>query len=299
MKPLSPKTRHIVTRTVYIVCDIVLWGAGLAALYILALYTVFDTFHTPSTSMYPTLLPGDHGYVNKLKLGGRSFDIFAAHTGKPYTVRRMPGYGHLERNDVVVFNAPYRDSSDTIVMNTSLYYCKRVVAVAGDTLEIADCRYRVRGYDGPLGDTDRQDLLAQYVEQFSTATPDKTQWPGWMRCLPYDSVIHWTVADMGPLLVPAEGTTVTLDRDNYVIYRKYIEWETGRRLEWHDTTAVADGTPVPSYTFTENYCFAAGDNAIDSKDSRYWGLLPEKFIVGVASFIIGATDKTRLLKPIK
>ena len=42
---------------------------------------------------------------------------------------------------------------------------------------------------------------------------------------------------------------------------------------------------TPAYTFRENYCFAAGDHAIDSQDSRYLGLLPEKFIVGVAQFV--------------
>ncbi len=68
-------------------------------------------------------------------------------------------------------------------------------------------------------------------------------------------------------------------------YRKYIEWETGRKAEWRDGVARIGGVKTPAYTFRENYCFAAGDHAIDSQDSRYWGLLPEKFIVGVAQFV--------------
>ena len=34
----------------------------------------------------------------------------------------------------------------------------------------------------------------------------------------------------------------------------------------------------------------AGDKSVNSKDSRYWGLLPEDYIVGKATFIWKSTD---------
>lgn len=39
---------------------------------------------------------------------------------------------------------------------------------------------------------------------------------------------------------------------------------------------------IREYRFQENYYFVAGDKAENSQDSRYWGLLPEPFIVGRA-----------------
>ena len=42
---------------------------------------------------------------------------------------------------------------------------------------------------------------------------------------------------------------------------------------------------IQEYRFMENYYFMGGDNMENSKDSRYWGLLPEPYIVGVATRI--------------
>ena len=42
---------------------------------------------------------------------------------------------------------------------------------------------------------------------------------------------------------------------------------------------------IQEYRFMENYYFMGGDSMENSKDSRYWGLLPEPYIVGVATRI--------------
>ena len=42
---------------------------------------------------------------------------------------------------------------------------------------------------------------------------------------------------------------------------------------------------ITDYRFKENYYFTTGDNVMNSQDSRYWGLLPEPFIVGRAIYI--------------
>ena len=70
---------------------------------------------------------------------------------------------------------------------------------------------------------------------------------------------------MGPFLIPGKGVSVNLDYKNWLLYRRYIEWETKRKLKWQDSIAIMDNRPVYDYTFTEDYCFAAGDHAIDSK----------------------------------
>lgn len=219
-------------------------GVGL---YWLIQITTACSFHTPSGSMSPTLLPDESGLVNKWKMGARIFNIFDAIEGKSYEIRRLPGYGRLERGDVIVFNYPYLDSyrkRDSIAMNLATYYCKRAVAVAGDTLEIRNCFYHVRGNSDTLGVASEQETLQRYVREFSRENPDPRSWPAWMRCCPRDSVVGWTVRDMGPFIIPAIGMSVNLDYKNWLLYRRYIEWETKSKLNWQDSTAIIDDKPI-------------------------------------------------------
>ena len=47
---------------------------------------------------------------------------------------------------------------------------------------------------------------------------------------------------------------------------------------------------IQEYQFKEDYYFVTGDKVMNSKDSRYWGLLPKKFIVGKATLIWKSVD---------
>lgn len=289
--------KSLIILIIWIVCAL----AGLYLAYWAVQITTACSFHTPSGSMYPTLQPDESGLVNKWKMGARIFNIPAAIDGRPFEVYRLPGYGKLERGDVIVFNFPYLDSDkhrDSIAMNFITYYCKRAVAVAGDTLEIRDCFYHVRGCPDTLGVASEQSRLQHYVRDYARRNPDRSEWPSWMKCSPRDSMFGWTVSDMGPLVIPAKGTHIDLSRREWLLYRRYIEWETGKKLLWQDSVAVIDGKPIKNYTFTEDYCFAAGDHAIDSKDSRYFGLVPEKFIVGTAGIRWKSPVRSRLFKAI-
>ena len=290
---------RLTDRIVNIAYRTVMGGVLLILLYWLLQVTTACSFHTPSGSMTPTLLPDESGLVNKWKLGARIFNVLDAAKGKPYEIKRLPGYGKLERGDVIVFNYPYADSDknrDSIVMNLGTYYCKRAVAVSGDTLEIRDCHYHVRGCADTLGVAAEQEALRRHMAEQAAREPDAGKWPGWMRCHPKDSTINWTIRDMGPLVIPHAGMRIDLDRRNLLIYRRYIEWETKQRTEWKDPVALLGGKPTKTYVFKENYCFAAGDHVIDSKDSRYFGLVPEKFIVGTAGILWRTKDRQRIFK---
>lgn len=288
-------------RIIDIASNVILTAFAAVAMYVVVQVTTTCSFHTPSGSMTPTIHPNESGLVNKWKLGARIFNINDALEGKPYTIRRLPGYGKLERGDVIIFNYPYADQGsrcDSISMNLAVYYCKRAIAVAGDTLEIRDSFYHVRGCSDTLGVAEEQRNLQLVMRQQAEEEPDISKWKGWMRCFPKDSIFGWTIKEMGPLLIPGKGIEIKLDYRNWLLYRKYMEWETGKRIEWKDSAAFIGNNQIKSYKFAEDYCFAAGDHAIDSRDSRYFGLVPEKFIVGTAGIIWNPDTRNRLFKPI-
>lgn len=87
---------------------------------------VVQAFKIPSGSMLPTLLIGDHLLVNKF-----SYGVKLPVTGTVLWSRPGP-----ERGDVIVFRFP-RDRS--------LDYIKRVVAIAGDTIEVRNKQVFVNG----------------------------------------------------------------------------------------------------------------------------------------------------------
>jgi signal peptidase I len=92
-------------------------AAVLALLVLLLAVLVSEPFTVRSSSMAPTLHTGDQILAERL----------------------TPRFGHLERGDLVVFRAPA----------TRALLVKRVVALAGDRVGLADGRLVVNGHRRP------------------------------------------------------------------------------------------------------------------------------------------------------
>ncbi|HHB76837.1 MAG TPA: signal peptidase I [Desulfobulbus sp.] len=87
---------------------------------------IVQAFKIPSGSMLPTLQIGDHLLVNKFIYGVKV----------PFSGRVLIPIKNPRPNDIVVFKFP---------KNPKLDYIKRVIAVAGDTVEIRNKRIFVNG----------------------------------------------------------------------------------------------------------------------------------------------------------
>ena len=141
--------------------------------------------------------------------------------------------------------------------------------------EIRGGWYRIRGVDGPLGNPSAQREIA--------LLPDSGARGVVMETYPWDKRLGWTVKEFGPLAVPRRGQTVRMDRTACLLYRPLVGWEQKRPLHTDSLGRVLLGDSlIDRYTFRENYYFVGGDKALNSQDSRYWGLLPEAYIVGRA-----------------
>lgn len=241
-----------------------------------------DQFVVPSESMLPTLAPGDRILVNKLIVGARIYKKFDFSEGAALHSFRLPGFRKVRVNDIVVFNVPQGYDRDKIEFRINYVYAKRCIGTPGDSVSIRNGRFRNNHWSGPIGDTVQQQVLARM--------PDSLFSPYVLRSMPFDdSLFGWTIKNMGPLYVPRAGDSIPLDLRHFKLYRQVIEYETGKKLSF-ENGARLDGIPVCGYTFRKNYYFFCGDNAPNSKDSRYWGFAPEEFIIGVVNRISYSQD---------
>jgi signal peptidase I len=100
---------------------------------------IVEPFRIPSGSMLPTLLIGDHLFVNKFVYGPKI----------PFTDERLPGLREPERGDIIVFTVA-RNGNDTFPADRHPDYpreefVKRIIGLPGDRVEARDDRIFVNG----------------------------------------------------------------------------------------------------------------------------------------------------------
>lgn len=259
---------------------------GIVVIWVLLQVTTIATFRIPSDSMEPTLLAGDNILVNKWVMGGRIFNIWDAIDGKEVKISRLPALGKIKRNDVLVFNFPYPARWDSIGLNLMSYYVKRCVALSGDTFEIKKAHYRVRGCETSLGNVESQDALMRMA-----ANGTEKDYGIVMSGYPYNGLVNWDIINFGPLYLPARGDDIEMNPKHVALYRNAIEWEQNKKLLLRGDTVLLNDSVIRNYRFKENYYFMTGDKVMNSQDSRYWGLLPEPFIVGKAVRVWKSVDR--------
>jgi signal peptidase I len=146
--------------------------------------SVVEAFWVPSGSMLPTIQIGDHLFVNKLAYG--------MHVDVPFLNRALviTQWRPLKRGDIIVFVSPVDRKTDLI---------KRVIAVAGDTVEIRNKRLFINGQevaDPNANFTDRTNRYSAPRDNFGPVTvpPGKFFVMGDNRDQSYDSR-YWGFAD--------------------------------------------------------------------------------------------------------
>lgn len=156
----------------------------------------------------------------------------------------------VERGDVMVFRYPPKPNLD---------YIKRVIGLPGDEIAYLNKQLTINGQPAPktpLPDFFEEDSL-RYIKQFEERIPlgDKPE-------VSVTSMrLHRLLNDADrPAFVPGADEFMFKDNCRYT-----VEGVTCK---------------VP-----EGHYFMMGDNRDNSLDSRYWGFVPEKNIVGKAFFV--------------
>jgi len=212
-----------------------------------------EPFRIPSGSMMPTLLVGDFILVNKFAYGLRL----------PVLNKKFVEIGEPERGDVVVFRYPN---------DPRIPYIKRVIGLPGDEM-VYDHVNKTLYINGVLVAQEKQETYIGVgagsnmtgAERRIETLPNEVKHqvlvrPELGRLLPF--VWENDKDKMNALDVQSLRQMPTLPFD---LQKKM------RRLQ-------IDKIPAGQY-------FVLGDNRDNSRDSRFWGLVPEENLVGKAFFI--------------
>ena len=319
--------------------------AVFAATFIRWVY--MEAYVIPTSSMESNLLVGDFLFVSKAEYGPRTpktpLQLPLTHakiwgTEVPSYLSflqlphfRLPSFGKVERNDVVVFNYPVNDHYNSNgngfhPMDLKTHYIKRCVAIPGDVVEVKAGQVYINGEIGENPEilqfnyqiVSKQQLPERFfrdhgirdasVTSYGAAAPMSPETAEKLRSFDFiDQVIreertedqeepgifpkvpehsNWNRDFFGPLEIPYRGMKLELNESNLTRYggtiTNYEGWES---VEINGDKLTIDGQEVTEYAFTRDYYFMMGDNRHRSDDSRYWGFVPEDYIVGEASFI--------------
>jgi signal peptidase I len=141
------------------------WDAILFAVVAATLirWLIMEAYTIPTPSMENSMLVGDFLFVSKFHYGTRTprtpLQIPLTHqkiwfTNLPSYVDwvqlptyRLPGFSHVKREDVVVFNVPPKDLNEgkNYPIDLKTNYIKRCVAISGDVLEIKNKQVIING----------------------------------------------------------------------------------------------------------------------------------------------------------
>lgn len=217
---------------------------------------IYEPFQIPSGSMMPTLLVGDFILVEKFAYGLK----------EPVNQTTLVSTGHPRRGDIAVFKYPKDPRID---------YIKRVVGLPGDkitydvdnkTLTITPSCQRGQPCNGQVPVRYTQVEASDFVQTFRGIGNSKAN--GFYQ-LSQDTNI--------PDGIRLDTRLETIDQVTHAIL---LVDEIMSEPEFQQ-----QGQPPATWIVPEGHYFMMGDNRDNSADSRYWGFVPERNLVGRAVFI--------------
>lgn len=219
----------------------------------------------PTPSMETTIMTGDFLLVNKLAYGLTTpRNIPLTNIALPFA--QLLKWNDPKRGDIIVFEFP--GNRDEIKNANIDNYVKRCVAVAGDTLEIKNKILYVNGKQSPIP------KHVQYARNYTL--PENFH-----EGETFPKGVLQNGDNYKLLAVPKKGDVIKLTEANIEQWKTFINRDFEKEVvSFNNGKIFINGKETTEYKVTDDYYFMMGDNRDNSLDSRYWGFVPRRNIVG-------------------
>jgi len=225
------------------------------------------SFVVPTESMQNTVMAGDFLFVNRFKYGPTTPQIIPF-VNIPLPYYKFPGFWEPEVNDVIVF--VYPGNKNELESKEFMYYLKRCVAKAGDSLTVKGKDIYV---NGELIDFPEHGNKIFETNNRAAGYPNSTR----------------QILDDYTIYVPKIGDIIPLNSHNLKDWEMFIRRE-GHEVTYDIKNIYIDGHVTTEYTVERDYCFGMGDNRDNSTDSRIFGFIPYENVVGTPMVVYWSWD---------
>jgi len=246
---------------------------GTIIIVLFLIFFVVQSFVIPSGSMKRTLLIGDFLFAKKFTYGTPTPVL-------PWlNIPLLPdfnGNGHLiegdkpKREDIVIFLYP---------KDGKTHFVKRCVATGGDELVYQDKHLYIHFSEGDeyIKSHYKAEKLKMFRDKLWVDNPYMDKYPG----IQYEPTVHSSFYE---LAVRAQNS---IDIDVSPIYVKELEGQIYPTRRGEEFNAFYKKVEKDEF-------FMMGDNRDNSADSRFWGSVPYKLIIGQPWFIYFSWDKEKM-----
>lgn len=211
---------------------------------------ILEPFYIPSSSMMPTLLPGDFILVKKFSYGIKN----------PITYKTFIETGKPKRGDISVFQYP---------KNIKTNFIKRIIGLPGDKITYNPIKKEIIIYENYLNLKKRKKIPIKYSEE------KKSKW-----ILLFENEKNKNQSNIfskdkeqikqnikKEIINNKKYDILTIPENNIELINKKI------------------GTINQEWIVPKKHYFVMGDNRDNSLDSRTWGFVKKENFIGKANFI--------------
>jgi signal peptidase I len=252
------KKRVFATKRDKVLYEVKSWTIIILAVWIIR-SMIFCNYIIPTGSMENTMMTGTFVVGNQIQYGAQTpHKIAIPFTQIGFTIPhvKLPAIKKPQTGDIVIFEYPQDRMYD---------YVKRCIGTPGSTIEVRDKQVYVNGVifeDPPEANINYNDIR-------SKTYTNPNLWPSG----------HGNRDQYPPLYIPKKGDIINLDTANPEYAYNILSLEK-QKVSYQFGNWYINGERHRTYKVRQDYYFMMGDNRDNSLDSRYWGMVPYKYIKG-------------------